>query len=129
MFSIVRVPFAASVLALGLVMALGAHAQQLVSPDFANQMQTTLPSNQPLLASFTLAKSYYLRRWYIHLVWMAAFALLTALALLSTSWIALRRAAIEEAHLRRLLQEGDRRKGPEGNSTGARQARPVRRDH
>ena len=69
--------------------------------------------DQPLLASFTLAKSYYLRQWYIHLVWMAAFALLTALALLSTSWIALRRAAIEEAHLRRLLQESERRKEAE----------------
>ena len=44
---------------------------------------------------------------------MAAFALLTALALLSTSWVVLRRAAIEEAHLRRLLQESERRKKAE----------------
>ncbi len=69
--------------------------------------------DQLLLASFMLAKGYYLRQWYIHLVWMASFALLTALALLSTSWIALRRAAIEEAHLRRLLQESERRKEAE----------------
>jgi len=40
---------------------------------------------QLLLASFALAEGYYLGPWYTHLVWMAAFALLTALALLWTS--------------------------------------------
>ena len=44
---------------------------------------------------------------------MAAFALLTALALVWTSWAVLRQASSEEAHLRRLLEESDRRKEAE----------------
>jgi hypothetical protein len=47
--SYMRVPFAASMLALVFIAAPTAHAQQ-VSPDFAGQVQTTLPSNEQLLA-------------------------------------------------------------------------------
>jgi signal transduction histidine kinase/ActR/RegA family two-component response regulator len=68
---------------------------------------------QPVLAVFTLARSYYLAGWYVHLVWMAAFAVLTAAALLWTSLVVLRQASVEQAHLRRLLQESERRKEAE----------------
>ena len=44
-----RVPVVASALALAMLAAPAAHAQQVVSPDFANQVQTTLPSNEQLL--------------------------------------------------------------------------------
>jgi signal transduction histidine kinase/ActR/RegA family two-component response regulator len=70
-------------------------------------------AGQPLLASFTIAHSYYLAQWYTHLVWMAAFAVITAAALLLTSLVVLRQGSIEEAHLRRLLHEGERRKEAE----------------
>jgi signal transduction histidine kinase/ActR/RegA family two-component response regulator len=69
--------------------------------------------NQPLLANFTLADSYYLGQWYTDLIWMGAFALLTALALGSTSLVVLRQASLQEAHLRLLLQESERRKEAE----------------
>jgi signal transduction histidine kinase/CheY-like chemotaxis protein len=68
---------------------------------------------QPLLASFALPETDYLRQWYTHLVWMGGFAAVTAAALLWTSSVALRRAAVEKAHLRRLLQESERRKEAE----------------
>jgi signal transduction histidine kinase/CheY-like chemotaxis protein len=68
---------------------------------------------QPLLANFTIATSFYLNQWYAHLVWLAAFALLTALALIWTSSVVLQQASIEEAHFRRLLQESERRKEAE----------------
>ena len=44
----VSVPLAASCVALALLVAPGVHAQE-VSPDFAGQVQTTLPSNEQLL--------------------------------------------------------------------------------
>ncbi|MGA8758914.1 MAG: ATP-binding protein [Stellaceae bacterium] len=69
--------------------------------------------NQPLLATFTLACNYYLGPWYTHLVWMAAFALLTAVALVLTNIVVLRQASIEKGHLQRLLQESERRKEAE----------------
>ena len=69
--------------------------------------------SQGVVASFGLAKSYWLGPWYTHLAWTAAFAVLTALALLWTSLGVLRHAASEEAHLRRLLQESERRKEAE----------------
>jgi signal transduction histidine kinase/CheY-like chemotaxis protein len=69
--------------------------------------------NQPLLANFTLADSYYLGQWYTHLMWMGAFAFLTALALGWTSLVVLRQASLQEAHLRLLLQESERRKEAE----------------
>lgn len=68
---------------------------------------------QPLLANYALAESYYLGPWYVHLCWMAAFALLTAAALLWTSSVVLRQASTEQAHLRLLLQESERRKEAE----------------
>ncbi len=70
-------------------------------------------AGQPLVASFSLARSYYLSQWYTHLIWMAAFAVITAAALLLTSLVVLRHAAFEEAHLRRLLRESERRKEAE----------------
>jgi hypothetical protein len=48
-FSIIRVPLATGALALGLLVAPNVHAQQVVSPDFANSVQPTLPSNQQLV--------------------------------------------------------------------------------
>ncbi len=69
--------------------------------------------NQPLLASFSLARSCYLGPWYTHIVWMAAFASPTAVALVFTNIIVLRKSSLEEAQLRRLLQESERRKEAE----------------
>jgi signal transduction histidine kinase/ActR/RegA family two-component response regulator len=69
--------------------------------------------SQGVVASFGIARSYWLGPWYTHLAWMAAFAVLTALALLWTSLGVLRHAESEEAHLRRLLQESERRKEAE----------------
>ena len=69
--------------------------------------------DQPLLANFTLADSYYLAQWYTHLMWMGGFALLTALALSWTTLVVLRQASVREAHFRLLLQESERRKGAE----------------
>ena len=69
--------------------------------------------NHPLLANFTLKESYYLGLWYMHLSWIAAFALLTGMALFWSGLTVLRRAADEERHLQRLLLESERRKGAE----------------
>src|SRR4051794_28662171 len=44
----IRLPFAASLLALALVSTPSVHAQD-VGPDFTGQVQTTLPSNEQLL--------------------------------------------------------------------------------
>ena len=68
---------------------------------------------QPLLANFSLSESYYLGQWYAHLAWFAAFAVLTAIALFWTGLTVLRRTARDEQHLRRLLQESERRKEAE----------------
>ena len=69
--------------------------------------------NQPLLANFTLANSYYLGQWYTHLMWMGGFALLTALALTWTTLVVLRQSSVREAHIQLLLQESERRKDAE----------------
>ena len=69
--------------------------------------------SQPLLANFTLADSYYLGQWYTHLMWMGGFALLTALALTWTTAVVVRQASVQEAHIRLLLQESERRKEAE----------------
>jgi len=68
---------------------------------------------QPLLAYFGLNTSAYLYQWYIHLAWMGGFAVLTSLALTFTSLLVLRQASKEEAHLRLLLAESERRKAAE----------------
>jgi signal transduction histidine kinase/ActR/RegA family two-component response regulator len=69
--------------------------------------------NQPLIATFGLARSAYLRQWYWHLAWMTVFASLTALAFTTASRSVLRQAEEEENSLRRLLKESERRQAAE----------------
>jgi two-component system NtrC family sensor kinase len=70
-------------------------------------------AGQPLLAAFGLNTSYYLSQWYWHVALLACFAVTTAAALLHTSRSVLRQASDEEAYLRRLLHESERRKEAE----------------
>ncbi|MFL5280504.1 MAG: ATP-binding protein [Rhodopila sp.] len=69
--------------------------------------------DQPLLATFGIARSAYLTQWYWHLAWMTLFAGLTMVAFSMASLAVLRRAEADEKSLRQLLAESERRQEAE----------------
>jgi two-component system NtrC family sensor kinase len=67
----------------------------------------------PLIATYSMDRTLYLRHWYFHLAFFAAFAVLLGLALALLERLTLRRAEREHAALVLLFQETSRRQQAE----------------